>query len=188
MRWTPGQGHPSPGKTSLLLGPQKVGHLLLLPAFLVFNAKNCNKNRELTEAAMPRTFKMDLEQPRAGLRPIPAAASCEHLEGPESGQLNIAQRLQVGSKVVRLVLRTFPFGPNIHLFDSCLLRPLPSHHSAPPLPPASLGSRWSLLDLHSPTAIPRPSKEVVPLGEISTSGLYRGARAIYTPHRKGRDR
>lgn len=106
--------------------------MLLLPASLVFNAKNC-KNRELTEAALPRTFKIDLEPPRAGLRPLPAAASFEHLEGRESGQLNLAQRLQGGSKVVRPVLRTFPFC----LFDSCLL---PSDRSAPPLPPAFLGS------------------------------------------------
>lgn len=71
--------------------------MLLLPAFLVFNAKNC-KNRELTEAAMPRTFKMDLEPPRAGLRPIPAAASCEHLEGPESDSLILLRDSRVDQR------------------------------------------------------------------------------------------
>lgn len=182
----PGQGHPSPGRASLLLGPQKVGHLLLLPASLVFNAKNC-KNREFTEAAMPRTFKMDLEPPRAGLWPIPAAASCEHLEGPESGQLNLAQRLQGGSKVVRLVLRTFPFGPNILLFDSCLLRPLPSHHSDL----LCLLLPWDP-DRACRTCIPQLQFPDLPKKlfhlELSTAGLYQGAQAIYTPHQKGRDR
>lgn len=114
MRWDPLDRDIPPLEEQV---PRRWGHLLLLPASLVSNAKNC-KNRELTEAALPRTFKMDLEPPRAGLRSLPAAASCEHLEGRESGQLNLAQRLQGGSKVVRLVLRTFPFCPNILLFIS----------------------------------------------------------------------
>lgn len=59
MRWDPLDRDIPPLEEQV---PRRWGHLLLLPASLVSNAKNC-KNRELTEAAMQELSRWTWNHP-----------------------------------------------------------------------------------------------------------------------------